>query len=322
MEEEILENIESTHVESVSVDVTELLEELSNSSNNSESFNVTEVGESVQRMVEEVEQAETLLEEVEEVTIVEAPAIDLIPSNEALMPTDDATLRFSGASWYEQIQKETVVLAGVGGIGSYVGFLLSRLGIQQLIAYDPDRVERVNLAGQLFNSAQVNSYKVHALATNLRIFSDFRRLITMESRFNEDSRPSKIMICGFDNMQARKLFFDSWLDFVSGLPEYERKECLFIDGRLAAEEYQVFCIKGDDDFSKKEYLEKYLFSDEEAEATICSYKQTTFMANQIASTMVNLFVNFIANKAAGFDIRMVPFITEYDAGFMNFKTID
>ncbi len=41
------------------------------------------------------------------------------------------------------------------------------------------------------------------------------------------------------------------------------ENCLFIDGRLAAEEFQVFCIKGSDNYSMHRYSHDYLFSDEE-----------------------------------------------------------
>lgn len=67
--------------------------------------------------------------------------------------------------------------------------------------------------------------------------------------------------------------------------------------------------------------EPYLFSDFEADPTVCSYKQTTFMANMIGSVIVNLFVNFIANKCNPLIDRDLPFYTEYNAETMYFKTI-
>lgn len=42
-----------------------------------------------------------------------------IPTNSATLLVDDATSRFSSAIWYENIQKKTVILAGVGGIGRF-----------------------------------------------------------------------------------------------------------------------------------------------------------------------------------------------------------
>lgn len=102
-------------------------------------------------------------------------------------------------------------------------------------------------------------------------------------------------------------------------PEEERGEMLFIDGRLAAEEFQVFAIQGNDTRAMREYRSKWLFSDAVADETICSYKQTTFMANMIASVMVNLFVNFVANECNPIIDRDVPFMTQYSADTMYFK---
>ena len=128
------------------------------------------------------------------------------------------------------------------------------------------------------------------------------------------------MICGFDNMAARKAFYNRWKFHVMSLSKEEREKCLFIDGRLAAEEFQVFCIKGSDTYLMQKYENEWLFDDTEAEETLCSYKQTSFCANMIASVMVNLFVNFIANQCKPLIERELPFYTNYDAERMHFKT--
>jgi uncharacterized protein YfaT (DUF1175 family) len=68
------------------------------------------------------------------------------------------------------------------------------------------------------------------------------------------------------------------------------------------------------------YEEEFLFSDREADATICSMKQTTYLASMIASIISNLFINFVANStnpALPYDL---PFFTQYDAQNMIFKT--
>lgn len=79
----------------------------------------------------------------------------------------------------------------------------------------------------------------------------------------------------------------------------------------------MLCVQGDDSQAIEAYEEQYLFSDDMADATVCSYKQTSFMANMIAATMVNLFVNWCANLVGNF--RPVPFFTEYDAVTMQYK---
>lgn len=241
-----------------------------------------------------------------------------IPVNSQTITIDETTSRFSGAIWYERIQKQIVTLAGIGGIGSYVGFLLGRLKPLRLIIYDPDRVETVNMSGQLYGRPDVGSYKSTALANMIGDYADYNNIVALNQRFENNSEATDIMICGFDNMAARRTFYEKWKQRVLSYPadSDNRKKCLFIDGRLAAEEFQVLSIQGDDERAMAEYENKWLFSDAEAEETICSYKQTTFMANMIASVMVNVFVNFVANFCGPIIDRDVPFFISYDASTM------
>lgn len=243
-----------------------------------------------------------------------------IPANSGSLLVDESTSRFSSAIWYEAIQRKTVILAGVGGIGSYVGFLLARMKPAALFIYDPDIVETVNMSGQLYSREDVGNHKVSALSTMISKYCDYNSIFAIPERFDNSSEASDIMICGFDNMTARKIFFNKWLDHVRSKSEAERANCLYIDGRLAAEEFQVLCIKGDDEFNINRYEKEFLFSDIEADATVCSYKQTTFMANMIASVMVNLFVNFVANQCEPLIDRDLPFYTTYSAETMYYKT--
>lgn len=240
----------------------------------------------------------------------------LIPVNPATGP-DETTSRFSSAIWYEKVREKNITLAGCGGIGSYVGFLLGRMKPERLALYDDDTVEVANLSGQLFDGRYIGSYKVDALRAMINEYSYYYSIHTIHEKYTQFSAVSPIMICGFDNMEARKVFFQKWKEVaVSSL---DAGSYLFIDGRLAAEEFQVFAIAGDNREAMRKYEEEYLFSDEEAEETLCSYKQTSYMANMIASVMVNIFTNFCANECGLPFPRETPFLTTYRADYMDFK---
>ena len=182
--------------------------------------------------------------------------------------------------------------------------------------FDDDNVDATNMSGQLYSINDVGTPKVLCLYNFLSRYSNFHKVISRTERYTSESPISDIMICGFDNMEARKIFYTSWKNHINLLDPERRKSCLFIDGRLAAEEYQVFAMQGDDERAMSKYESDWLFTDDEAEETICSYKQTTFMANMIASTMVNIFVNFVANQCEPLFPRDVPFFTSYDASTM------
>lgn len=252
---------------------------------------------------------------------VDESILDAIPANSQSILVEETTSRFSSAVWYNKIQEKTITLAGLGGIGSYVAFLLARMNPTRIILYDDDVVEAANMSGQLYCSNDVGASKVSAINSLLANYASYYETISFQERFTSHSDPTDIMICGFDNMEARRTFYDRWKAWVNDKNEEGKKECLFIDGRLAAESFQVLCITGDDIFSQAKYERDFLFKDDEADETICSYKQTTFMANMIGSIMVNLFVNFCANECNPLIPRDLPFYTEYSAETMFFKVI-
>ena len=250
--------------------------------------------------------------------VQEEPAIieEVIPVNSNSILVEETTSRFSGAVWFENIRTKDVTLAGLGGIGSYVAFLLGRLHVHSITIYDDDVVELGNMSGQLYSRSDVGKRKAWATYNKIQEYADYYDVNVFEERFIATSPCTNIMICGFDNMVARRTFFQAWKE---QLPETGRDQYLFIDGRLAAETLQVFCIKGDDEYNINRYDTQFLFRDEEADETQCSYKQTSFMANMIGSIIINLFVNFCANQCDVLVPRDLPFLTEYSAETMYFK---
>lgn len=245
---------------------------------------------------------------------------NIISENSPTLLVSENTSRFSSALWYNKVQEHIITLAGIGGIGSHVGFLLSRLNPYNLYVYDDDKVEKNNLSGQFYSTLSFGRYKANALAMLLSKFSNYNRTYAYAKKYEPNDTATDIMICGFDNMIARKIFFNSWLQHISCKSEEDRTNCLYIDGRLAAEEFQILCIKGDDDFNINKYEKEFLFSDSEADETICSYKQTSFCASMIASYIVNLYVNFCSNQCNPIINRDLPFLTEYNAETMYLKT--
>ena len=249
---------------------------------------------------------------------------DKLPENSKTISVELNTSRFSSAIWYNKVQEKVITLAGLGGIGSYVYYLLTRMHPSLITIYDPDVVEAVNMSGQLYSREDLGKPKTQAMLDMAHNYSNYYKTSAFAEPFTPTSSATNIMICGFDNMEARKIFFNSWRKYVKLKPDSEQKHCLFIDGRLAAEEFQVFCIRGDDKYNINRYANEFLFGDSEADETICSYKQTTFMANMIGSIIVNLFVNFCANDLEDEEKplleRDLPFLTTYDASSMMFIT--
>ena len=261
-------------------------------------------------------------EEEESVATTEnnTPDNTKIPLNSPTLLIDESTTRFSGAEWFNEIQKARIIIAGIGGIGSNVAFQLARMIPANLTLYDDDNVEMVNMAGQLFCSNDIGEAKVNAIANMIHNYASMKQVLAIKDKFTSDKEPGDIMICGFDNMVARKVFFNSWHNHILDKPENERSKCLYLDGRLNMDTLQILCIRGDDQYNIERYEKEFLFADYEADTTVCSIKQTTYLACMIGSLMVNLFTNFIANSLNPIIPYDLPFFTEYDAQNMLFKT--
>lgn len=248
------------------------------------------------------------------------PPQEQLPLNSPTLLIDESTTRFSGAEWFNEIQKKRIIVAGIGGIGSWLAIQLARMTPAALYLYDDDNVESVNLAGQLYCKNDVGKAKVDAITDTLSAYTSMTNIFAIKEKFTTSTEAADIMMCGFDNMGARRGFYGAWLAHVATKPEEERKYCLYLDGRLSMDTLQVLCITGDDVYNQERYSNEFLFSDADAEETVCSMKQTTYLACMIGSVMVNLFTNWTANLLDPIIPYDLPFFTEYDAQNMIFKT--
>ncbi len=209
--------------------------------------------------------------------------------------------RFSEAPWFEWLKKREVIVLGAGGIGSWVVFALARIGCT-LHVYDMDTIEAHNLGGQMYNMNQVNQNKAEAISRLAMEFSGNEADISTYGRFDEEAPIGPIVISCFDNMAGRQLAFQKWSEALASDPE-NAAEYLFIDGRLLAEDYQVYSVIG----GRLDAYRKTLFEDGEVADAACSFKATTHCSMGIASDMVSVLANHAANRALGIDVREVPF---------------
>lgn len=216
--------------------------------------------------------------------------------------------RFSSADWLDIAKETRVTLVGAGGIGSWVALFLSRIRTR-LTIWDSDRFEMVNLAGQLASIDCIDKYKVVAINQICQNFGGtIERCFPLN--FSEESDTHKVMITGLDNMAARKLTFNSWKKKLSNTDD--KRGMLYIDGRLAADSYQLYAFCGDDEAAIQKYESTALFSDEDADDTVCSFKQTSHLAAILAGKMVTIFTNHCLYKL-GLSVWTIPYCEEFEA---------
>jgi len=200
-----------------------------------------------------------------------------------MVKIDTTKSRFRDALWFNKIDGYSIpiIIGGVGGIGSWLTLLLSRVvnSDTPIIIYDMDSVEEINLAGQLYKITDIGKSKVHSVKLS----------IIAEGKYGSSSLVSPVMFSAFDNMTARRIMFDNWKKETETY-----KDSLFVDGRLLAEQMQVFFVTPE----RIPLYEKHLFSDADVPDLSCSYKQTSHFAAAIAAKMVQGFTNWFVQETS------------------------
>lgn len=223
--------------------------------------------------------------------------------------------RFKSASWFNKLKGRDILVVGCGGIASWLSLLLARVGVNMYI-FDEDLIEAHNQSGQLFKNNDIGKLKVKAISNIISEFCDNEVSVEIfEEMYTEWSSTNPIVMTGLDNMKARKIVFTNWIKHLEENPK-EKDIALLIDGRLNAESFSIFCVKGNDLTAIENYKKEALFDDSEVEEQLCSLKQTSHMAACVASHMVGFLTN-----AFGEEFREIPYFYRYDLP-INFTTND
>ena len=213
--------------------------------------------------------------------------------------------RLKDAPWLVGNKEDlSVMIGGAGGIGSWTSLALVRAGFDVFIQ-DFDRIEEHNIGGQLYRVNDIGMFKT---ASTAKIIKDFTGVDIRYSteRIDTTSPTNPIIISAFDNIEARRIMFERWSSVYSG-----SSKAIFIDGRLRAEQIQIFCIKGTDTEGINNYLNNYLPSDSSIEDEVCTFKQTSHVAAMMSGFITSFLTNFITNYIDGEELRKVPFFFEY-----------
>lgn len=224
-------------------------------------------------------------------------------NNTGALDVSPYKIRFADAPWFHKLQNTPVLLLGAGGISSWVAFCLSRAGVNFEI-FDFDIVGAENLGGQLYGTKHIGMPKTEAITQICKEFCGNDNTISTYERYTQDSYTNEIVIAGFDNMAGRKLAFEKWVEYLNEVPDSEKDNFLFIDGRLLAEDYQIYSVTKD----RIEEYRKTLFDDSEVSDVLCTLKSTTHCAMGIASDIFSILTNFAVNRVNDeTDLYEVPF---------------
>ena len=233
-------------------------------------------------------------------------AIEGVNTNENEINLNPRHARFSDLMWYDPNDPPHALVGGVGGIGSWLSFLLGRMGCN-LYLFDNDEIDETNMGGQLYQSGQIGMSKVEAASMNIYSFSNNSNIETF-SKYTEESEACPITFSCFDNMKSRKIMFDTWAENHDG-------NGIFIDGRMLAESFQIYAVIP----GREDRYRETLFDDSEVEEQPCSAKATSHTAAMIAGMMVGIFTNYMSNIKTEMDLREVPFFTSFETHLLTFN---
>ena len=121
----------------------------------------------------------------------------------------DRQLLYWGREKQRKLSETVVLIAGVGGLGSFVSQILIRAGVGKIYIVDRGIVDEPDLNRQiLYNKSDIGKKKVFVAAERLRIIHDFTEIIpvfkTIDRTF-EIPEDVKFVVDCLDNFESRKI---------------------------------------------------------------------------------------------------------------------
>ena len=122
-----------------------------------------------------------------------------------------------GKALQDKLERATVAICGLGGLGSNIAISLARAGIGELILIDFDQVDITNLHRQQYKASQIGRYKTDALAKNLREIAPYVKLTTHTQKISEENYAGLLsqadVICeAFDDAGAKAMLVNGVLE--------------------------------------------------------------------------------------------------------------
>lgn len=192
---------------------------------------------------------------------------------------------------------EEVHIIGVGATGSWIAYILAKMGVRKLHAWDFDIVEAHNLPNQIFGQADVGEMKVEALASRLQADCG-TEVITHPEKVDGSQKLSGIVFLCTDTMSSRIEIWQKAIKLKLGVK-------LMVETRLGAEMGIVHTVRPLNRQDVKGFDES-LFADSEGEESPCTYRAIATTVSVIAGLAAHKLVKF----ASGEEISPVVKVTE------------
>lgn len=126
-----------------------------------------------------------------------------------------------GSEVADKLQQARVAVAGLGGLGSNVAVLLTRMGVGHLHLLDFDRIDLSNLQRQQYFVEQLGLPKTEALAETLRKINPYVDLKLSNTKVDASNLVELLadadIICeAFDKADAKAMLVNGVLEYFPG----------------------------------------------------------------------------------------------------------
>ena len=115
------------------------------------------------------------------------------------------------------LKQKKVAIAGLGGLGSNIAVMLSRIGVGKLFLVDFDKVEPSNLNRQHYNINHLGMQKTLALKSQIEIINPFIEIEIKDIKITEENareifKGYPIVCEAFDNPIYKAILVNALLE--------------------------------------------------------------------------------------------------------------
>lgn len=196
-------------------------------------------------------------------------------------------------------------VVGLGGIGSALLLPLVKLGVREIHLWDDDVVEPHNVPAQLlYRVSDVGKAKVTAAAELVDSYGLDVTIVQHQCWMTPSSDVEGVVMSGVDSMASRRAIW--------GAVKYNTQVPFYLDGRIGAEQVQVFSVDPIDDASIGLY-EPWLVGDNDVVDLPCSARTIIHSPLQVAVWMTSqLTLHMRGELSTGFaaaNLRKMQYVT-------------
>ena len=185
---------------------------------------------------------------------------------------------------HPSLSNQRLHIFGCGAIGSNVAIHADKMGINDFVLYDFDKVEEPNLGVTPYKLKDVGKLKIDALSNALSPMANTEKI---ERKIEKDTKVdidgNSIAVLAFDNMEARLMVAKKVC---------KAKAKLLIDARMGAELFQMYVLPKP---KLKEY-KQFWYSDEEGDEEPCTAKATPWCSSLTGSFISNAISKVISGN--------------------------